>query len=50
MTEEELQSWMKIVNTQTLELIILQADAGRPEWFTQIMTAEVQRRRSAKKP
>jgi hypothetical protein len=37
---------MAIVNTQMLELILLQGDAGKPEWYTRVMTAEVQRRRA----
>jgi hypothetical protein len=45
MTIEELRGWMKLVNTQTLELILTMGDATTPEWFTQEMTAEVQRRR-----
>ena len=49
MSEEQLRSWMKLVNTQMLELILLEGTPGKPEWFTRIMTEEVQRRRAERK-
>lgn len=48
MTVEELRGWMNLVNTMTLELILLEGDAGKPKWFTDEMTAEVQRRRASR--
>jgi hypothetical protein len=49
MTLEQFRLWMTKVNTQMLELILLQGDAGKPEWYTAELTAEIQRRRSAQK-
>jgi hypothetical protein len=44
-TIEEFRAWMTKVNTMTLELILLHGDAGKPEWYTAELTAEIQRRR-----
>lgn len=44
MTVEDLREWMKLVNTQMLELMLTVAKG--PEWYTQEITAEVQRRRA----
>lgn len=46
MNEEEFRGWMVLVNTQMLELSLLQGDAEKPEWYMRVMTAEVQRRRA----
>jgi hypothetical protein len=48
MTIEQLRGWMRLVNTMTLELILLEGDANRPDWYTQEMTQEVQRRKERK--
>jgi hypothetical protein len=45
MTYKELRDWMKLVNTRTLELIILSGNG--PEWYTRAMTEEIQRRRAS---
>ena len=47
MDEEQLRAWMKLVNTQTLE-IILTLSADKPAWYRRLMTEEVQRRRADK--
>jgi hypothetical protein len=46
---EQFRGWMSEVNTQMLELILLQGDAGKPEWYTAELTAEIQRRHTARK-
>ena len=46
MTLEQFRGWMSLVNTQMLELILLQGDAGKPKWYTAELTAEIQRRRA----
>jgi hypothetical protein len=46
MTPEELAVWMKNVNTQMLELV-LTVGAGKPQWYKDAMTAEIQRRKEA---
>jgi hypothetical protein len=43
MTPKQLAEWMSHVNTRMLELILTVAD--KPEWYTQQVMAEVQRRR-----
>lgn len=46
--EAELREWMKMVNTRTLELVLLLGDVDTPEWCTRAITVEVQRRREAR--
>jgi hypothetical protein len=46
---EELKAWMSKVNTQTLELILLSSSPGKPEWYSQAMASEIQKRKAAKK-
>lgn len=45
MSLEQFRRWMSIVNIQMLQLILLQGDANKPEWFTAELTAEIQRRK-----
>ena len=47
MNEDDLRLWMSKVNTQMLELILLHGTAGELQWYTRLMTEEVQRRRAA---
>lgn len=49
MTMEQFRGWMKLLNTQMLEFILLQGDAHKPKWFTAELTAEIQQRRAAKR-
>lgn len=46
--KEELDGWMSKVNTQTLELILLQGASKEVQWYTQEMTNEIQRRRAVR--
>lgn len=47
MTIEQLQGWMKLINTPMLELI-LTVGAGKPQWYKDAMVAEIQRRKDAR--
>lgn len=47
MTIEQLQGWMKLINTPMLELI-LTVGAGKPQWYKDAMVAEIQRRKESR--